>query len=73
MDSRTLQLLEYPKVLQHLSQFAVSEAGRDACLSLLPETDPARIAERSALVREILHFCSGRDVRLSALDRKSVV
>ena len=66
MDSRTLQLLEYPKVLQHLSHFAVSEAGRDACLSLLPETDPARIAERSALVREILHFCSGRDVRLSA-------
>ncbi len=64
MDSRTLQLLEYPKVLQHLSHFAVSEAGRDACLSLLPETDPARIAERSALVREALHFCASRDVRL---------
>ena len=66
MDSRTLQLLEYPKVLQHLSHFAVSEAGRDACLSLLPETDPARIAERSALVREVIHYCSGKDVRLSA-------
>ena len=66
MDSRTLQLLEYPKVLQHLSQFAVSEAGRDACLSLLPETDPARIAERSALVREAVHFCGHRDVRLSS-------
>ncbi len=66
MDSRTLQLLEYPKVLQHLSHFAVSEAGRDACLSLLPETDPYRIAERSALVREAIHFCAHRDVRLSA-------
>ena len=66
MDSRTLQLLEYPKVLQHLSQFAVSEAGRDACLSLLPETDPSRIAERSALVREAVHFCGHRDVRLSS-------
>jgi DNA mismatch repair protein MutS2 len=66
MDSRTLQLLEYPKVLQHLSHFAVSEAGRDACLSLLPETDPLRIAERSALVREAIHFCACKDVRLSA-------
>jgi DNA mismatch repair protein MutS2 len=66
MDSRTLQLLEYPKVLQHLSHFAVSEAGRDACLSLLPETDPSRITERSALVREAIHFCACRDVRLSA-------
>ena len=66
MDSRTLQLLEYPKVLQHLSHFAVSEAGRDACLSLLPETDPARIADRSALVREAIHFCACKDVRLAA-------
>lgn len=66
MDSRTLQLLEFPKVLQHLSHFAVSEAGRDACLSLLPETDPARIAERAALVREAIHFCGHTDVRLSA-------
>jgi len=65
MDSRTLQLLEYPKVLQQLSLFAVSEAGRDACLSLLPETDPGRIAARSALVREAMHFCASRDVRLS--------
>jgi len=61
-----LQLLEYPKVLQHLSHFAVSEAGRDACLSLLPETDPVRIAERSALVREAIHFCAFKDVRLAA-------
>lgn len=66
MDSRTLQLLEYPKVLQHLSHFAVSEAGRDACLSLLPETDPGRIAVRSALVREAIHFCGHKDVRLTA-------
>ncbi len=66
MDSRTLQLLEYPKVLQHLSHLAVSEAGRDACLSLLPETDPAVIAARSALVREAIHFCAHKDVRLSA-------
>ncbi len=66
MDSRTLQLLEFPKVLQHLSHFAVSEAGRDACLSLLPDTDPVRIAERLSLVRETMHLCGSRDVHLSA-------
>jgi DNA mismatch repair protein MutS2 len=66
MDPRTLQLLEFPKVLQHLSHFAVSEAGRDACLSLLPESDPERIVRRSSLVREVIHFCGHRDVRLSA-------
>ncbi|GAB6110745.1 endonuclease MutS2 [Desulfomicrobium salsuginis] len=65
MDSRTLQLLEFPKVLQHLSHFAVSEAGRDACLSLLPDTDPVRIAERLSLVRETMHLCGSRDVHLS--------
>lgn len=66
MDSRTLQLLEFPKVLQHLSSFAVSEAGRDACLSLLPEEDLERISSRSSLVREVLHFCGHRSLRLSA-------
>jgi DNA mismatch repair protein MutS2 len=66
MDSRTLQLLEYPKVLQHLSHFAVSEAGRDACLSLLPLADLDRIAEKAALTREILHYCSHRELRLAA-------
>ena len=61
-----MQLLEFPKVLQHLSHFAVSEAGRDACLSLLPDTDPVRIAERLSLVRETMHLCGSRDVHLSA-------
>jgi DNA mismatch repair protein MutS2 len=66
MDSRTLQLLEYPKVLQHLSLFAVSEAGRDACLSLLPQADLVRITEKAALTREVMHWCAHRDLRLSA-------
>ncbi len=66
MDSRTLQLLEYPKVLQHLASFAVSEAGRTACLSLLPRADQDCIESRLALNREAMHFCSSRDVRLGA-------
>lgn len=66
MNFRTLQLLEFSKVLQHLSSFAVSEAGRDACLSLLPATDMEYIAERQKLVREAMSFFGHRDVRLTA-------
>lgn len=66
MDSRTLQLLEYPKVLQHLASFALSEAGKSACQSLLPQADYERIRMYSALNREALHFCASRDVRLTS-------
>lgn len=66
MDSRTLQLLEFPKVLQQLSTFAVSEAGRDACLSLLPHTSLERIQECAALNREVLSFTEHTPLRLSS-------
>ena len=65
MDARVLQLLEFHKVLRHISSFAVSEAGRDACLLLLPEKDPARIAERSGLIRELLSFSDHAELKLS--------
>lgn len=64
MDSRILQLLEFPKVLRHISTFAISEAGRDACLLLLPETDLFRIAERSCLIKELLRFSGHTEIRL---------
>ena len=64
MDPRTLQLLEFPKILRHLASFAVSEAGQRACLAIVPETDLSCIAERSTLVREVMRFCAFRDVRL---------
>lgn len=66
MDSRTLQLLEFPKILRQISTFAVSEAGRDACLLLLPEKELSRITERSALVREAMHFSGHTELRLSS-------
>ena len=64
MDPRILQLLEFPKVLRHISTFAISEAGRDACLLLLPETDLSRIAERSCLIEELLRFSGHTEIRL---------
>lgn len=36
MDQRALTLLELPKVLTHLAEYAVSEAGKAACLALRP-------------------------------------
>jgi len=66
MDPRTLQLLEFPKILRHLSSFAASAAGQRACLAIVPETDLSRIAERSALVREVMRFCAVQDVRLGS-------
>lgn len=36
MESRTFQVLEFPKILKALSGFAVSEAGVAACLELHP-------------------------------------
>ncbi|NLY41036.1 MAG: endonuclease MutS2 [Desulfovibrionales bacterium] len=64
MDSRTVQLLEFHKVLQYLASFAVSEAGQDACRGLAPFDDLRLIEERSALVREMLHYVSIHPMRL---------
>jgi len=36
MESRTLQVLEFPKILSALSGFTISEAGASACLELRP-------------------------------------
>lgn len=66
MDPRTLQLLEFPKILQHLASFAVSEAGQRACRAIVPETELPRIVEQSALVREVMRFCASADLRLGA-------
>ncbi len=51
MDSRALQALELSKVLAYLAGFAVSEAGRAACLALRPVDDRAE-ARRQAVLFE---------------------
>ena len=48
MDSRALTLLELPKVLAHLAEKAVSEAGKEACLALRPQTDVAAVRKAGA-------------------------
>lgn len=46
MESRTLTLLEFPKVLELVAGYAVSEAGQDACRRLTPGVELAAIEHR---------------------------
>ena len=43
MDERTLHALEFPRVLERLSDFCLSEAGREAALALRPMDDEDRV------------------------------
>ena len=45
--------LEFPRLLEALSQHAASGAGREACLALAPETSPAVVREELARVDEL--------------------
>ena len=51
-DDHTLALLEYPKVLEMIAGYAVSEPGRTRIAALHPSADPDTIRERSALLAE---------------------
>ncbi len=52
MESRALQALELSKVLAYLAGFAVSEAGRDACLALRPLGDPSQARRQASLFEQ---------------------
>lgn len=47
MDSRALNVLEFPKLLAYLAGFAVSEAGSQACLELRPADSIEKIQEQN--------------------------
>ncbi len=52
MESRTLPLLDYPKVLDLLSRHAVSGAGKRACRAILPLDDRRALGHESLLLRQ---------------------
>lgn len=57
MESRTFQLLEFPKVLNRLAEFAVSVPGRRACLAVRPFSDPEALLQcRGALLETVSLF-----------------
>ena len=39
MDQKTLQLIEYPKVLQQLADYAAFNASTEIALALLPSSE----------------------------------
>ncbi len=53
MDNRTLEVLEYPKILKILADFASTIPGSEDCLDLFPGTDPADVSRIQATVKEI--------------------
>lgn len=65
MEPRTLQLLEFPKVLQRLAQLAVSEPGQAACLELAPLAEPEVMAHAAAFTRQGLRFVQETTFHLS--------
>ncbi len=54
MNSKALRILEYPKILQQLSDMATSSLGKALCQSLLPYHDPAEIARTQSQTTDAL-------------------
>ncbi|MFW6325845.1 MAG: endonuclease MutS2, partial [Desulfovermiculus sp.] len=54
MESRTLRLLEYYDVLNHVQGYARSEPGARACLALRPLPDAQHLGVENELLTEAL-------------------
>jgi len=52
MESRAIKLLEFPKVLEHLSRESVSVPGQQACLEIRPHTELRMLGEEQQLLQE---------------------
>ncbi len=65
MDTRSLQLLEFHKVLGFLADLAVSVPGRQACAALSPLADPEALARRQRLLAECLDLRREATFRLA--------
>ncbi|QLA19947.1 endonuclease MutS2 [Desulfolutivibrio sulfoxidireducens] len=65
MDTRSLQLLEFHKVLGSLADLAVSIPGRLACAALSPLSDPDMLFRRQRLLAECLELRRDAHFRLA--------
>lgn len=70
MDNRSLQLLEFQKVLAHLADLTVSVPGRRAAAMLSPCADPRELAGRQGLLAECLEL--RRDAALKLTEFSSL-
>jgi DNA mismatch repair protein MutS2 len=58
MDTRTLEVLEYPKILRIIADFASTIPGGEGCLGLAPQTDTDTVVKTQAVVGEIREIIS---------------
>ncbi len=65
MDQRTLQNLEFGKVLTHLAGLAVSEAGAAACLTIAPLPSPEMAYDEAEFFRQGQVWSAHSGFRLS--------
>jgi DNA mismatch repair protein MutS2 len=62
MNDHTLRVLEYEKVAGIVSEFAASEAGRDAVLVVLPAVDAGTVESRLHETSEFIHLLRSNEV-----------
>jgi DNA mismatch repair protein MutS2 len=56
MEARTLRLLDFPRLLEHLGECALSEAGKRACLRIEPLQAPDQLRELTRFLDEALRY-----------------
>ncbi len=66
MDERTLRALEFSRVLENLSSFCLSEAGKEAALALRPMDNAASVRESQLLYEEECSWMAEGDFDLAA-------
>ncbi|WP_320170042.1 endonuclease MutS2 [Maridesulfovibrio sp.] len=64
MEPRSLQLLEFPKVLKVLADYTVSSSGAEACLALSPLPDEEEINSAARFFRQGQNFVRETGFRL---------
>lgn len=68
MESRTFQLLEFPKVLRVLADHAVSKAGENACLALAPLGDEMSVRLQNRLLEQAMSWRAETGFRLNTFE-----
>ena len=66
MEQRTIQNLEFRKVLERLAGFAVSEAGANACLSISPVAEFKHAQEAAEMFRQGQEWARTVSVKLAS-------
>ncbi len=66
MDERTLRALEFPRVLERLSAFCLSEAGKEAALALRPLADADAVRDSQYLYDELRSWMAEGEFRLGS-------